>query len=92
MTGDKTLPGIAAEDMRKAAYGVFKKGRGFIGQTFGIAGEHLTGANGRGAHPRHAAVQIFARRVCDTDRCAFTCCTRIIPSPAQISEPTPDCG
>jgi len=42
--GDKKLPGIAAEDIGKCAYGIFKKGREFIGKTIGIAGEHLTGA------------------------------------------------
>ncbi len=42
--GDKKLPGIAAEDIGKCAYGIFKKGREFIGQTVGVAGEHLTGA------------------------------------------------
>ncbi len=41
---DKKLPGIAAEDIGKCAYGVFKKGREYIGKTVGIAGEHLTGA------------------------------------------------
>jgi len=42
--GDKKLPGIAAEDIGKCAYGVFKQGRELVGQTVGIAGEHLTGA------------------------------------------------
>jgi uncharacterized protein YbjT (DUF2867 family) len=42
--GDKKLPGIAAEDIGKCAYGIFKKGRELIGRTIGIAGEHLTGA------------------------------------------------
>jgi uncharacterized protein YbjT (DUF2867 family) len=42
--GDKKLPGIAAEDIGKCAYGIFKKGQEFIGKTVGIAGEHLTGA------------------------------------------------
>jgi uncharacterized protein YbjT (DUF2867 family) len=41
---DKKLPGIAAEDIGKCAYGIFRKGREFIGKTVGIAGEHLTGA------------------------------------------------
>jgi uncharacterized protein YbjT (DUF2867 family) len=41
---DKKLPGIAVEDIGKAAYGIFKRGREFIGKTVGIAGEHLTGA------------------------------------------------
>ena len=42
--GDRKLPAIAAEDIGKCAYGVFKRGREFIGKTIGIAGEHLTGA------------------------------------------------
>ena len=42
--GDKKLPGIAAEDIGRCAYGIFKRGREFIGKTVGIAGEHPTGA------------------------------------------------
>ena len=41
--GTARLPGIAAEDIGKCAYGVFKKGKDLIGKTVGIAGEHLTG-------------------------------------------------
>jgi uncharacterized protein YbjT (DUF2867 family) len=41
--GDKKLPGIAAEDIGRCAYGIFKAGSEFIGRTVGIAGEHLTG-------------------------------------------------
>lgn len=41
--GDKKLPSMAAEDIGRCAYGIFKKGRKFIGKTVGIAGEHLTG-------------------------------------------------
>jgi uncharacterized protein YbjT (DUF2867 family) len=41
--GDKKMPCIAVEDIGKCAYGIFKKGREFIGKTVGIAGEHLTG-------------------------------------------------
>ena len=41
--GDKKLPGIAAEDIGKCAYGIFKKGAAYAGKTVGIAGEHLTG-------------------------------------------------
>lgn len=41
---DKKLPGIAAEDIGKCAYGVFKRGAAAIGKHIGIAGEHLTGA------------------------------------------------
>ena len=39
----KKLPGIAAEDIGRCAYGIFKKGREYIGKTPGIAGGHLTG-------------------------------------------------
>lgn len=41
--GDKKLPGIAAEDIGRCAYGIFKRGRQHIGKTVGIAGGHLTG-------------------------------------------------
>lgn len=41
--GDKKLPGIAAEDIGKCAFGILRKGSEYIGKTVGIAGEHLTG-------------------------------------------------
>ena len=40
--GDAKLPGIAAEDIGKAAYGIFKAGQQYIGKTVGIAGESLS--------------------------------------------------
>ena len=40
---DKRLSGIAAEDIGKSAFGIFKRGRELIGKTVAIAGEHLTG-------------------------------------------------
>ena len=42
--GDRKLPGIAAEDIGRCAYGIFKQGQAHVGKTVGIAGEHLTGA------------------------------------------------
>lgn len=42
--GEKKLPGIAATDIGKCAYGIFQKGTELVGKTVGIAGEHLTGA------------------------------------------------
>ncbi len=42
--GDKKLPGIAADDIGKCAYGIFKRGGELIGRTLGVAGEHLNGA------------------------------------------------
>jgi uncharacterized protein YbjT (DUF2867 family) len=41
--GDKPLSAMAVEDIGKCAYGIFKRGREFIGKTIGIAGGHLTG-------------------------------------------------
>jgi uncharacterized protein YbjT (DUF2867 family) len=41
--GDKKLPGIASEDIGKCAYGIFKAGSKYIGETLGIAGEHASG-------------------------------------------------
>jgi uncharacterized protein YbjT (DUF2867 family) len=41
---DKRLPGIAAEDIGRCAYGIFKAGNTYIGKTLGVAGEHLTGS------------------------------------------------
>ena len=40
---DKPLPGIAAADIGKCAFGIFQRGPEYIGKTVGIAGEHLTG-------------------------------------------------
>jgi uncharacterized protein YbjT (DUF2867 family) len=40
--GDAKLPGIAAEDIGKVAYGIFKQGDELIGKTVGVAGELLT--------------------------------------------------
>jgi hypothetical protein len=49
--GDRKLPGIAAEDIGKCAYGVFRR-PDLIGKTVGIAGEHLTGAEMAAAFSR----------------------------------------
>jgi uncharacterized protein YbjT (DUF2867 family) len=50
--GDKKLPGIAAEDIGRCAYGIFKRGAEFIGKTVGVAGEHLSGAEMAAAFSR----------------------------------------
>ena len=41
--GDKELSGIAAQDIGRCAFGIFKAGDEYIGKTVGIAGGHLTG-------------------------------------------------
>jgi uncharacterized protein YbjT (DUF2867 family) len=42
--GKARLSGIAAEDIGKAAYGIFKQGTKWIGKRVGIAGDHVTGS------------------------------------------------
>ncbi|HEY6081034.1 MAG TPA: NmrA/HSCARG family protein [Polyangiaceae bacterium] len=60
--GDKKMPGIAAEDIGKCAYGLFKRGATAIGQHLGIAGEHLSGAQ-----MAQALSQALEREVHHTD-------------------------
>jgi len=57
------LPGIAAEDIGRSAYGIFKAGDAFIGKHVAIAGEHLNGmemacalSEALGQRVRHADV------------------------------------
>ena len=38
------MPGMAAEDVGRCAYGIFRAGEEFVGRTIGIAAESLTGA------------------------------------------------
>jgi uncharacterized protein YbjT (DUF2867 family) len=40
---DKRMSGIAAEDIGKCAFGIFREGQAHIERSVGIAGEHLTG-------------------------------------------------
>jgi uncharacterized protein YbjT (DUF2867 family) len=47
--GDAKMAGIAAEDIGKCVYGVFKKGQEYIGKNIGVAGEHLSGEQMAGA-------------------------------------------
>jgi uncharacterized protein YbjT (DUF2867 family) len=41
---DAKLPGIAATDIGKCAFGIFERGEQLVGKSVGIAGEHLSGA------------------------------------------------
>ncbi|MGA9853814.1 MAG: NmrA/HSCARG family protein [Gammaproteobacteria bacterium] len=61
--GDKKLPGIAADDIGRCAYGIFNKSLEYIGKSIGIAGEFLTGAQmaealstALGGHVRYNAI------------------------------------
>jgi uncharacterized protein YbjT (DUF2867 family) len=41
--GDRRLPGIAAEDIGRTAFGIFEHGTELVGRTVAISGENLTG-------------------------------------------------
>jgi uncharacterized protein YbjT (DUF2867 family) len=41
---DKRMSGIAAEDIGKCAFGVFREGTTHVGKSVGVAAEHLSGA------------------------------------------------
>jgi len=43
-TAKAKMAGVAAEDIGKVAYGIFKAGDKYVGQKVGVAGEQLTGA------------------------------------------------
>jgi len=67
--GSAKLPGIAAGDIGRCAYGIFKRGPELIGKTVGIAGEHLTGdqmaaalSNALGTTVRYQAIEPAAYR------------------------------
>ncbi len=61
--GDAKLPGIAAEDIGRAAYGVFKAGDTYVGKRVGVAGEHLTGAEMAQALTRALGREVRYREV-----------------------------
>ena len=61
--GDKKLPGIAAEDIGRCAYGIFQKRAQFVGKTVGIAGEHLTGAEMAAAFSKALGTEVVYQAV-----------------------------
>jgi uncharacterized protein YbjT (DUF2867 family) len=56
--GGGKLPGIAAEDIGRCAYGIFQRGAQAAGQRFGIAGEVLSGNEYAAAFSRHLGVPV----------------------------------
>ena len=56
--GGGKLPGIAAEDIGKCAFGIFRRGPEVSGQRFGIAGEVLSGPEYAAAFSRHLGVPV----------------------------------
>ncbi len=61
--GDRKLPGIAAEDIGRCAYGIFQSGPEFFGKTLGVAGEHLTGSEMASAFSRALGEEVVYHAV-----------------------------
>lgn len=61
--GDTKLPGIAAEDIGRCAYAIFKRGGEHIGKTVGIAGEHPTGVEMAAKLTKALGVEVFYNAV-----------------------------
>ena len=61
--GNAKLPGIAAEDIGRSAYGIFKRGKEMVGKTVGIAGEHLTGEQMAAAFTRALGKKVVYNEV-----------------------------
>ena len=61
--GDSPMAGIAAEDIGKCAYGIFKRGSDMIGKTIGIAGEQLTGQQMASAMSKHLGQPVTYNKI-----------------------------
>jgi uncharacterized protein YbjT (DUF2867 family) len=61
--GDRKLPGMAAEDIGKCAYGIFKSAAEWAGKTVGVAGEHLTGAEMAAALSEALGVEVVHQAI-----------------------------
>ena len=59
----KKMAGIAAEDIGKCAYGIFKAGPELIGKTVGVAGEHLTGQEMAAALSKALGIEVLFNNV-----------------------------
>jgi uncharacterized protein YbjT (DUF2867 family) len=57
------MAGIAAEDIGKAAYGIFQRPEKMIGKTIGVAGEHLTGEEMANALSRALGKEVIFNNV-----------------------------
>lgn len=61
--GEAPLPGIAAEDIGRCAYGIFQQGPELAGRYIGIAGEHLTGGEMASAFSRVLGEEVLYNAV-----------------------------
>jgi uncharacterized protein YbjT (DUF2867 family) len=61
--GSAKLPGIAAEDIGRCAYGIFRRGAELTGKRLGIAGEHLSGSEMAAAMSRALGEEVRYQEV-----------------------------
>lgn len=61
--GDAKLPGIAAVDIGRCAYGIFKEGTGNAGKTIGVAGEHISAGDMAAAFTRAFGEEVVSNNV-----------------------------
>jgi hypothetical protein len=59
--GDRRLPGIAAEDIGRTAFGVFTRGPELAGETISISGENLTGEQYAAAFAKELGTNVAYR-------------------------------
>jgi uncharacterized protein YbjT (DUF2867 family) len=59
--GDRRLPGIAAEDIGRTAFGVFARGPELAGETISISGENLTGEEYAAAFAKELGTEVVYR-------------------------------
>jgi uncharacterized protein YbjT (DUF2867 family) len=71
---DAPLPGIAAEDIGRTAFGIFERGPELAGETISISGENLTGAQYAAALGREIGESVAYRPMSVAD-------VRTLPAP-----------
>jgi len=60
---NKTMAGIASEDIGKCAYGIFKKGKELVGKTVGVAGEYVDGPDMAAAMSKAVGQEVIYNNV-----------------------------
>ena len=61
--GNKKMAGIAANDIGKSAYGIFKKGAPLFGKYVGLAGDQLSGAEMANALSKHLGEEVLYNEI-----------------------------
>jgi len=57
--GDARMSGMAAEDIGKCAYSIFKQGKDLIGHHVGVAGDHITGGQMADGLARALGIDVY---------------------------------